>query len=141
MPSAENYLLKAHIEKLPAYLSLMRADKPIGSLLLLWPTLGALWLASNGEPAGIHVWVFVLGVFVMRSAGCVINDYADRDIDGKVERTQSRPLATGALSSSNALVLFVVLLLCALVLLLQLPSNVWPWSLPAVVLTIILQRE
>ena len=123
--------------KLSAYMALMRMDKPIGSLLLLWPTLCALWIASNGTPNPSYVWIFVLGVFVMRSAGCVINDYADRDIDGGVHRTAQRPLASGILTAKQALILFTGLLMLALVLLVQLPKAVWPWSLPAVLLTII----
>ena len=78
-----------------AYLRLMRINKPIGSLLLLWPTLTSLWMAAEGIPNLDLIIIFILGTFVMRSAGCVINDYADRNIDGKVERTKERPLATG----------------------------------------------
>ena len=87
------------------YLRLMRFDKPIGWLLLMWPTLWACWIASDGTPSPILVWVFVAGVLVMRSAGCVINDYADRDIDIMVQRTQERPLATGELTPRQALML------------------------------------
>lgn len=124
------------INDIPHYLALMRFEKPVGSLLLLWPTLWALWIASNGNPTSTTVWIFTLGVFVMRSAGCVINDYADRDIDGDVDRTQSRPLASGVLTAKNALVLFVILGLIAIALLLMLPMRVWPWAVPAAVLTI-----
>lgn len=89
-------------DKLPHYIRLMRIDKPIGTLLLLWPTLWALWVAAEGWPP-LHILViFVIGTFLMRSAGCVINDYADRDIDGHVERTVNRPLATGAVSAREA---------------------------------------
>lgn len=98
----------------------MRLDRPIGTFLLLWPTLWALWVAGNGHPSARIVLIFSLGVVVMRSAGCVINDYADRNIDGKVARTRNRPLATNELSVNNALILFVALLLIALVLVLQL---------------------
>jgi len=94
------------------YVRLMRLDRPIGTLLLLWPTLWALWLAAEGVPDGLVLTVFVLGVFLMRSAGCVINDYADRDIDPHVARTRDRPIATGQVSPREALVLFVVL--CAM---------------------------
>src|SRR5690606_28546788 len=84
--------------RLPAhwlpYVQLMRIDRPIGSLLLLWPTYWALWLAADGVPDLKNLVIFTLGVFLMRSAGCVINDYADRDFDGHVKRTQQRPLAT-----------------------------------------------
>ena len=122
--------------KIPHYLALMRFDKPIGSLLLLWPTLWALWVTTDGQPSATLFWVFVLGVFVMRSAGCVINDYADRDIDPLVARTEQRPLASGALNANEALALFAVLGLMALLLLLCLPPAVWPWSIPAMAVTI-----
>lgn len=125
------------INDIPHYLALMRFEKPIGSLLLLWPTLWALWIASNGQPSAKLVWVFTLGVIVMRSAGCVINDYADREIDSSVDRTESRPLASGALTAKNALTLFVILGLIAIALLLLLPPRVWPWAIPAAGLTII----
>ncbi|MFT4634759.1 MAG: 4-hydroxybenzoate polyprenyltransferase [Arenicella sp.] len=125
------------INDIPHYLALMRFEKPIGSLLLLWPTLWALWVASDGQPSANYVWIFSLGVIAMRSAGCVINDYADRDIDINVDRTQSRPLASGALKPKNALILFCMLGLVAISLLLQLPTRVWPWAIPAAVLTII----
>jgi len=124
------------INDIPHYLALMRFDKPIGTLLLLWPTLWALWIATSGQPSALLVWVFTLGVLVMRSAGCVINDFADRDIDPNVERTESRPLASGALTAKNAIVLFIILGLIAIALLLCLPSRVWPWSIPAAALTI-----
>ena len=91
------------------YGKLMRVDKPIGFWLLLWPTLWALWLAGNGHPdPGLFV-VFVLGVFVMRSAGCVLNDYVDRNIDPYVERTRTRPIASGAVLPLEALTLFAAL--------------------------------
>ncbi len=125
------------MSSLPHYLKLMRFDKPIGSLLLLWPTLWALWLATEGQPSPTLFWVFVLGVFVMRSAGCVINDYADKDFDPLVERTQQRPLAAGDLTPKQALLLFAVLGLIAIGLLLCLPSRVWPWAVPAAAVTII----
>jgi 4-hydroxybenzoate polyprenyltransferase len=96
---------------------LMRLDRPIGTYLLLWPALWALWLSSSGKPAPEMLIVFVLGVFLTRSAGCVINDFADRDFDAKVRRTQHRPLATGELQTSEALALFVALALLTLGLL------------------------
>ncbi|GFN45879.1 4-hydroxybenzoate octaprenyltransferase [Candidatus Regiella insecticola] len=99
---------------------MMRLDKPIGSLLLLWPTLWALWLAQRGMPDINILMVFVLGVFLMRAAGCVINDYADRDIDGHVKRTVNRPLVSGAISAYESKILFVVLLLFAFALVLTL---------------------
>lgn len=96
----------------------MRVDKPIGILLLLWPTLWALWLAAKGIPRWDLLLIFTLGTIVMRSAGCVINDFADRKIDGKVKRTQDRPLITGAVSSREAVGLFITLCLCAFALVL-----------------------
>lgn len=95
--------------KLPALLTLMRVDRPIGILLLLWPTLGALWIASDGVPRLSLLFIFTLGTAVMRSAGCCINDYADSKIDGHVSRTHKRPLATGELTRRDALLAFVVL--------------------------------
>lgn len=97
----------------------------------------ALWICYEGVPPANILWIFAVAVFVMRSAGCVINDYADRDIDGSVERTKERPLASGALSAKQALGLFVLLGLIAIALLLQLPPRVWPWAVPAAALTII----
>lgn len=106
--------------KWKAYYHVMRLDKPIGSLLLLWPTLWALWLAQRGMPDINILMVFVLGVFLMRAAGCVINDYSDRDIDGHVKRTVNRPLVSGAISAYESKILFVVLLLFAFALVLTL---------------------
>ncbi|MEH0833966.1 4-hydroxybenzoate octaprenyltransferase [Pectobacterium cacticida] len=103
-----------------AYCRLMRIDKPVGSLLLLWPTLWALWLAGRGAPAPWTLFVFVAGVFLMRAAGCVINDYADRHFDGHVKRTASRPLPSGEVSEQAAKVLFVALVLLAFGLVLTL---------------------
>lgn len=102
------------------YLKLIRFDRPIGSYLLLWPTLIALWVAAQGIPDLGILLVFVLGTFLMRSAGCAINDYADRDFDAHVERTENRPLATGAITAKEALGVFVVLGLLSLILVLQL---------------------
>lgn len=100
------------------YIRLMRLDRPIGNFLLLWPTLWALWVAADGMPHWDVLLVFVLGVLIMRAAGCVINDYADRDFDGQVERTKHRPLATGELSAKQALGLFALLGLLAFALVL-----------------------
>lgn len=100
---------------------LMRLDRPIGIMLLLWPTLWALWIAGEGSPNWWVVTVFVLGVFLMRSAGCVINDYADREFDPYVERTKNRPLAVGMVEPKEALVLFAVL--CVVAFLLVLTMN------------------
>jgi 4-hydroxybenzoate polyprenyltransferase len=105
--------------KFNALLQLIRFDKPIGTLLLLWPTLWALWIAAEGLPDGKLLLVFVAGTFVMRSAGCVINDLADRNIDGAVDRTRQRPLVTGAVTVGEAVALFLVLLSIAFVLVLQ----------------------
>jgi len=109
-------------DRVQQYWQLARFDKPIGILLLLWPALWALWIASNGKPDGLVFTVICAGVLVMRAAGCVINDYADREFDPHVERTKQRPLAAGKVSPKEALILFA--LLCAvafgLVLLLNL---------------------
>ena len=98
------------------WLRLMRLDRPIGTYLLLWPTYWALWFASNGHPSLKNLIIFTLGVVVMRAAGCVINDYADRHVDGSVERTKDRPLPSGEIKPRQALALFGCLLLLALVL-------------------------
>lgn len=100
-------------DRLGNYALLIRANRPIGILLLLWPALWALWVAGEGHPPWDVVVIFVLGVTLMRSAGCAINDYADRHIDGHVERTKGRPLATGAITPKEALGVFVVLCLLA----------------------------
>ncbi len=101
------------------YWQLMRADKPIGTLLLLWPALWALWLAAEGLPDFSILLVFVLGVFFMRSAGCVINDFADRKVDAHVKRTAQRPLATGVVSEREALTLFFGLVALSFLLVLS----------------------
>lgn len=101
-----NYFSK---QKLQTYAQLMRIDKPIGTLLLLWPTLWALWIAAQGFPDFSVLLVFTVGVFLMRSAGCVINDFADRKIDGFVERTKQRPLPSGRASGHEAVGLFLIL--------------------------------
>ncbi len=104
--------------KLKQYFLLMRLHKPIGIFLLLWPTLWALWLSSHGCPNMYIVMIFVLGVIVMRSAGCVINDFADRHFDKFVARTHMRPLTSGKISAREALILFFILLIIAFVLVL-----------------------
>ncbi len=101
-----------------AYVQLARIDKPIGTLLLLWPTLWALWLAADGLPDLWTLLVFVVGVFLMRSAGCVINDYADRNFDGHVKRTAGRPLPMGKVKPPEVLALFAVLALISFALVL-----------------------
>ena len=106
--------------RLDLYEKLMRLDKPIGTLLLLWPTLWALWLSADGEPYWVIVLIFALGTLLMRSAGCVLNDIADADFDAHVERTRERPLAAGALSRKEALLLALFLALCAFGLVLYL---------------------
>ncbi|MEM8659597.1 MAG: 4-hydroxybenzoate octaprenyltransferase [Pseudomonadota bacterium] len=108
----------ADTAKAQALLQLIRFDKPIGTLLLLWPTLWALWIASDGTPSIKLLVVFVAGTFLTRSAGCIINDWADRRVDGAVARTSKRPLVTGAVSNSEALILFLVLMLMAFALVL-----------------------
>ena len=100
-------------EKLYQYALLMRLHRPIGIYLLLWPTLWALWIAGNGYPHPLVATVFILGVILMRSAGCVINDYADRHVDPHVQRTKTRPLATGKVSEREAIVLFMILCILA----------------------------
>ena len=106
--------------KLLAYHRLMRTDKPIGALLLLWPTLWALWVATPGLPPLWILAVFVAGVWLMRAAGCVVNDYADRKFDGHVKRTANRPLPSGAVTEKEARTLFVVLILISFLLVLTL---------------------
>jgi 4-hydroxybenzoate polyprenyltransferase len=109
------------MERLYQYALLMRLNRPIGILLLLWPTLWAVWIASNGKPDIFIIVIFITGVILMRSSGCVINDFADRKIDPYVDRTRNRPLATGRVSERESLILFLILCLSAfgLVLLLN----------------------
>jgi 4-hydroxybenzoate polyprenyltransferase len=109
-------------ERADVYERLMRLDKPIGILLLLWPTLWGLWLSALGRPDWLVVWIFILGTVLMRSAGCVINDLADRDFDPHVARTRDRPLAAGRISEREALWLFAALVGCAAALVLPLRS-------------------
>lgn len=101
------------------WLRLMRLDRPIGTYLLLWPTLWALWFAGEGSPSLANLIIFTLGVVSMRAAGCVINDYADRNVDGSVERTKNRPLPAGEIQPNQALILFFVLLCLSLALVLM----------------------
>ncbi|XOD70074.1 MAG: 4-hydroxybenzoate octaprenyltransferase [Sodalis sp. (in: enterobacteria)] len=125
------------LDKLPAWCHLMRIDKPIGSLLLLWPTLWALWLASMAPPTLKILTVFILGVFFMRAAGCVINDYVDRDIDPHVERTRIRPFSTGKIGKKKAELLFLALIGIAFILVLMLNSITVALSTAALALTLI----
>ncbi|MDH5736244.1 MAG: 4-hydroxybenzoate octaprenyltransferase [Gammaproteobacteria bacterium] len=106
------------INRLEQYAYLIRFDKPIGTFLLLWPTLWALWIAAHGWPDSLVLFVFVTGVFLMRSAGCAINDFADRKFDPHVERTKTRPLASGKISSREAIMVFSSLALTAFLLVL-----------------------
>jgi len=123
--------------KASAYFKLMRLDRPIGTLLLLWPTLWALILSAQGFPRIDVLVVFVVGVFLMRSAGCVINDYADRNFDGHVERTKQRPLPAGLVSSKEALVLFFVLAVLSFVLVLSMNRLTIQLSFAGIVLAFI----
>lgn len=112
-PTPDTAPLPAWRERLPHYWKLVRGDRPVGTLLLLWPTWWALWLAAEGLPPLGTLFIFTAGVWLTRSAGCVINDYADRWLDPQVERTKARPLATGAVSPREALAVFVVMMLVA----------------------------
>lgn len=123
--------------KLMEFLRLARFDKPIGTFLVLWPAMWALWIASEGLPSFKHLMVFILGAVVMRAAGCVINDIADRNIDGHVERTKARPLARGALSLKEALGFFLILCGLALGLVLSLNKYAIFWSFGALALACI----
>jgi len=120
--------------RLGHYWLLVRADRPIGIYLLLWPALWALWVAAAGVPPWWTLLVFVLGTALMRSAGCAINDYADRDFDGQVSRTAQRPLATGLVSPREAVAVFVVLSLLAFALVLTLNARTIGYSFFAVAL-------
>ena len=123
--------------KISAYSKLMRFDKPIGIFLLLWPTLWPLWLVNKGVPELKMFLIFVLGVVVMRSAGCVINDIVDKDIDPSVERTKARPLASQSVSMGEAYLLLLVLLSIALTLVLQLNLSSFFWALGGLLVTVI----
>ena len=120
--------------RLRDYALLMRLDKPIGLWLLLWPTLWGLWVAAGGPPDRDVLLIFVVGVVLMRSAGCVINDFADRDIDPHVSRTAQRPLAAGRVSAAEALILFAVLGLAAFALVLHTNRLTVLLSVPAILL-------
>jgi 4-hydroxybenzoate polyprenyltransferase len=121
-------------ERLPLYIQLTRLDRPIGILLLLWPTLWGVWIAGNGHPAWHIVAIFTLGTTLMRSAGCAINDYADRHIDKHVERTRHRPLTSGKVSERETVWLAVVLALLSFALILPLNPLTWLLAFPAVFL-------
>jgi len=121
-------------ERLSLYLQLTRLNKPIGILLLLWPTLWGVWIAGNGSPAWHIVLIFSLGTALMRSAGCAINDYADRDIDLHVKRTANRPVTSGRISAGEALTLAAALAICSFLLILPLNTLSKLLSIPAVFL-------
>jgi 4-hydroxybenzoate polyprenyltransferase len=126
--------MAALVRRIDAYEKLIRLDRPIGILLLLWPTLWALWLAAKGVPPYATLWLFVLGTVLMRSAGCAINDYADRSFDAHVERTRARPLAAGAIQPWEAIAVAVVLALAALAVVLRFNKLTVLLSVPAVVI-------
>jgi len=121
-------------QRMPLYIRLMRLDRPIGILLLLWPTLWALWVASNGRPPYIIFFIFIIGTVLMRSAGCVINDYADRNIDKHVKRTAHRPITSGQIPPREALWLAAALALAAFLLILPLNTLTLLLSVPALLL-------
>lgn len=124
-------------EKLKQFYYLMRLHKPIGIFLLLWPTLWALWIAGKGKPNLIIVTIFILGVIVMRSAGCIINDFADRHFDKHVERTRERPLTSGKVSVTEALILFCILLVIAFLLVLLLNAFTFVLAFVGAILAIV----
>jgi 4-hydroxybenzoate polyprenyltransferase len=122
--------------RLSLYLDLIRWDRPAGSYLLLWPTLAALWIAAGGSPGWHLLIVFVLGTFLMRSAGCAVNDVADRDFDRHVKRTAQRPVTSGAVSTKEALVLGALLALIAFGLVLTTNAAAIAWSVAALAVSI-----
>jgi 4-hydroxybenzoate polyprenyltransferase len=124
------------VARIDAYERLIRLDKPIGALLLLWPTLTALWFAAIGAPSWVLVGIFTLGTLLMRSAGCALNDYADRDFDPHVERTANRPLAKREIEPWEALAVAAALAFCAFLLILRLNRVLLLLSLPALAITI-----
>jgi 4-hydroxybenzoate polyprenyltransferase len=121
------------MNRLQLYFRLIRADKPIGILLLLWPTLTAIWLASNGKPDWTIVAIFTIGTALMRSAGCAINDYADRDFDKHVKRTAERPLTSGKIKGWEAVMVAAVLALVSFALILPLNTLTKELSVAAVI--------
>ncbi len=124
-------------QKLDAYERLIRLDKPVGFMLLMWPTLWGLWIAAEGAPHLLLVWIFVLGTVLMRSAGCAVNDWADRDFDHAVKRTEMRPLASGEISGKEAIAVAVVCALFAAALLVPLNWSARLWAIPALAIAII----
>jgi 4-hydroxybenzoate polyprenyltransferase len=134
---ADDSMTPSFLNQLLNYAQLMRLDKPIGIWLLLWPTLWALWLAGKGHPNATVFIVFMLGVIIMRSAGCVLNDFADRKIDPYVERTRTRPIASGVVAPIAALTLFVALALIAIGLVTMLNRQAQVLAVIAATLTIV----
>ena len=123
-------------ERLHLYIQLTRLHRPIGILLLLWPTLWAVWIASEGHPSWLIVFIFTLGTVLMRSSGCAVNDYADRHFDRHVKRTQNRPLTSGKISEREALWVAIVLALISFALILPLNPLTWLMSFPALFLAV-----
>jgi 4-hydroxybenzoate polyprenyltransferase len=136
-PSAPRTLRESISARLGAYERLVRLDKPIGILLLLWPTLAALWIATDGRPHWLLIVIFTLGTVLMRSAGCAVNDWADRRYDAHVKRTAARPLATGEIAPWEALALGAALALCAFLIILPLNRATLLLSLPALAIAIV----
>lgn len=124
-------------ERLRRYVKLVRLDRPIGIFLLMWPALWALWIAGEGHPPWRVVLIFIVGVVLMRSAGCAINDYADRDFDGRVTRTRERPITAGLVSPKEAVAVFLVLSLLAFALVLLLNWQTVALSVVALALAVI----
>jgi len=135
--STQQSRLQRIAQRLDAYERLIRLDKPIGTLLLLWPTLSALWIAAGGHPTITHIVVFTMGTLLMRSAGCAINDWADRRFDPHVKRTSERPLAAGEIAPWEALAVAAVLALLAFLLVLLTNRTTVLMSVPALVIAII----
>lgn len=129
--------MNAVLARLDAYEKLIRLDRPIGILLLLWPTLWGLWIARDGVPRPLVLWLFVLGTVVMRSAGCALNDFADRRFDAQVERTRDRPLAAGTIRPWEALAVAVVLALAAFAIVLQFNALTIKLSVVAITVAIV----
>jgi 4-hydroxybenzoate polyprenyltransferase len=123
--------------RIDAYARLTRLDKPIGTLLLLWPTLSALWLAADGAPPISLIAIFVVGTLLMRSAGCAFNDWADRDFDAGVKRTATRPLAAKIIAPWEALMVAMVLALAAFAMILPTNAATIGWSIPALLLAVV----
>jgi 4-hydroxybenzoate polyprenyltransferase len=121
-------------KKLDAYERLIRLDKPVGFMLLMWPTLWGLWIAAYGAADIRFVWIFILGTILMRSAGCAVNDWADRDFDGAVKRTEMRPIASGEIKPSEALWVAAFCALAAATLLIPLNWSARAWAIPALII-------